>query len=93
MRLHRGYFHHDVHTFGDFTEHRVRGRRRFVEPIEEVVVDGVDEKLTPAGVFGAGICHRQSPGLVRDLRRQLVRNAAFSRVSRYFFLRGEICKL
>ena len=25
-------------------------------------MDGVDEKLTPAGVFGAGICHRQSPG-------------------------------
>ena len=71
MRLHDP-FHHGVHTLGDFCEHRVcADEEDFVEPIEKVVVDGVDEKLTPAGVFGAGICHRQSPRLVRDLKRRI----------------------
>mmetsp|Transcript_48814 Transcript_48814/g.135438 ORF Transcript_48814/g.135438 Transcript_48814/m.135438 type:complete len:200 (+) Transcript_48814:460-1059(+) len=64
------------------------------EPVEEVVVDGVHEELRAARVGGASVGHRQRAGLVRDLRRVLVRDvaaaAALTRFARLQVLVGAV---
>ena len=47
----------DVHPLNDLAKDGVGTRRLRVEPVQEVIVDGVDEKLGAARVGCAGIGH------------------------------------
>mmetsp|Transcript_4166 Transcript_4166/g.13257 ORF Transcript_4166/g.13257 Transcript_4166/m.13257 type:complete len:214 (-) Transcript_4166:22-663(-) len=66
----------DVGAGDDAAEHGVLRRRRAVEPVEELVVDRVDEELRAARVRLAGVGHRDGVRQVRVLRDVLVRDVA-----------------
>ena len=61
---------------GDLAEHRVLRRRGAVEPVQELVVRDVDEELGPPGLRPARVRHTERARLVRDLLRELIRDAA-----------------
>lgn len=46
------------------------------EPIQEVVVDGIHKKLTPARVLRARVGHGQGERFVAQLRRELIGDVA-----------------
>mmetsp|Transcript_5924 Transcript_5924/g.10007 ORF Transcript_5924/g.10007 Transcript_5924/m.10007 type:complete len:226 (+) Transcript_5924:104-781(+) len=66
--------HDNVHARSHLAEDRVLARGALVEPVEEVVVDRVDEELRAARVRLASVGHGEGTRLVRDPLRELVRN-------------------
>jgi hypothetical protein len=62
---------YDIHALDDLAKHGVLRLCALVKPVEEGIVDRVDEELGAARL-GTGVCHREGSGLVGDLGRVLV---------------------
>ncbi len=72
----------DVHAFDDPPENRV-SRRSWREPIEVMVMHGVDEKLTRAAIGIARVGHRQRAWFIGNLgiRGVFVADGAMGRIA------------
>ena len=66
----------DVHALDHLPKDRVLRRRRGVEVVEEVVVDGIDEDLRAARVGLASVRHADGARLVGDGLDQLIGDVA-----------------
>ena len=74
--------HDNVLSLNDFSENRVLRLCGFIKPVQERVVDRVDEELAAAAVGCTSVGHAESEGLVRDLGAvgltEFVRDAALA---------------
>lgn len=71
-----------VHAGDDFGKHGVLGWTG-AEPIEVIVVHGVQKELAAAGVGATGVGHRECAGFIRELvlGRMLVFNATLGAIA------------
>jgi hypothetical protein len=72
-----GDFIYDVHTTNNLAKDWVIALRLLVEPIKEVVVHSIDEKLRATRIGGPRVGHGQSPRLIRNALGEFVGNVTF----------------
>jgi len=81
-----GDLHRDFHALSNLAEDRMLGVTRG-KPIQEVVVDCVEEELGTSGVRSTGVGHRKGTRFVRDLGGKLVLDAPLTVVTTAGFSR------